>query len=525
MTPLPKHRAAPAPSVFTSAWFRIPSVTLVVMAGASLGPSAYADKGPTFGSQPAHSWAGSQPNQGQNGQQNGPKNGPDNGQQNGPQNGPHNGPHNGPQNAAPSAQPGQPAQGEDTEHDHDEDTTLVTEPVHVETSAFLKATPQPVTAYEMPFPCGEVWTGSTRHNHSPSVRSVDFNRVGGDLGAPVVASADGVVTTAVTGKKKPSYGQHVIVNHGNDESTMYAHLDEVSVKVGQEVAAGDVLGTVGNTGNSFGSHLHYEQRQGKNVVDAWFHGSRFKMPATQASENCPQEDEDENVFDALLAGDLIGSTQAELVFYKKTSPAAFMIKRPGRSDKKLPFGQADDHPVLGDWDGDGRVNPGVRNPVTRVFSMRARGKVTTVKFGKTGDVPVAGNWDGVGAWEIGVRRPSTSQFVLRFSTGETTKVQLGDADDVPLTGDWDGDGRTDFGVYDPTTSIFTLARLDEAGLVLTTEVVFGAPGDIPVTGDWDGNGVTDLAVWTPSTGTLSQRLSASPTAARARIARAHVTAG
>ena len=44
----------------------------------------------------------------------------------------------------------------------------------------LKPTAAPLTPYEMPFPCNEVWTGSTRAGHSPSVRAVDFNYPGGD---------------------------------------------------------------------------------------------------------------------------------------------------------------------------------------------------------------------------------------------------------------------------------------------------------------------------------------------------------
>ena len=152
----------------------------------------------------------------------------------------------------------------------------------------LKPTAQPLTAYEMPFPCGEVWGGSTRSGHSPSVRAVDFNFSGGDLGKPAVAAAPGTVVTAVVGKKKPSYGQYVVIDHGNGESSLYAHLDSVAVVVGQVVGAGTQIGTVGSTGNASGSHLHFEERLGGAVVDAWFHGARFPMNSSQASQNCGQ---------------------------------------------------------------------------------------------------------------------------------------------------------------------------------------------------------------------------------------------
>jgi hypothetical protein len=488
MTPHPSHRAAPSRRVSTRARFRIVAATLAVLVAALSGPSAYADKGSTFGHDATHH-ANSVAH-------------------------PHQQPQAPGQKGDPKG-PDQAGQGDDTAADQEE--TLVTEPVTVETSLFLKATAQPITAYEMPFPCGEVWSGSTRSSHSPSVRSVDFNRPA-DLGAPVLAAAAGIVTTAVTGRNKPSYGQHVIVNHGNDESTMYAHLDSVAVVVGQEVEQGELLGTVGNTGNSFGSHLHFEERSGTNVVDAWFHGSRAKMPFTQSSQNC-----DEIPVSAYipLAGDIVGEKPAELMFFEPMTPATFLIKRPGRSDKPLPFGTSADLPLVGDWDGNGRVNPGVRTPATKVFSLRSRGKVDTVKFGKKGDLPVAGNWDGTGAWEIGVRRKN--KFVLRAAAGDVTKVVLGDANDLPVTGDWDGDGVTDLGVYDQASTTFTLIWTDSLGAKFTSTVVFGAPTDVPVTGDWDGDGITELGVWNGESQTFSPRLGQTVTAGRAKVSHTRLT--
>ena len=86
-----------------------------------------------------------------------------------------------------------PHQGPGDELDGSYDGAVVT--TQLDTSN--KPTAQPLTAYEMPFPCGEVWTGTTRSSHSPSVRSIDFNRTD-DFSDPVVAAAAGVVTTAVT---------------------------------------------------------------------------------------------------------------------------------------------------------------------------------------------------------------------------------------------------------------------------------------------------------------------------------------
>ena len=71
---------------------------------------------------------------------------------------------------------------------------------------------------EMPFPCGQAWTGSTRPTHSPSERSIDWNRVD-DAGDPVVASAPGVVTTANSTSTR-GYGHYVVLDHGSSESTV-----------------------------------------------------------------------------------------------------------------------------------------------------------------------------------------------------------------------------------------------------------------------------------------------------------------
>ena len=371
----------------------------------------------------------------------------------------------------------------------------------------------------MPFPCNEVWTGSTRAGHSPSIRAVDFNYPGGDLGKPVVAAAPGTVVTAVVGPNKPSYGQYVVIDHGNDESTLYAHLDSVLVTVGQVVQAGTQLGTVGETGNASGPHLHFEERLGGAVVDAWFHGARFPMGSAQASQNCGAV----AVTDVPLAGDMYGGKAAEVMVYRKSAPAAFHITRTGAKERVIKLGAGADQPVLGDWDGNGRVDPGVRDPSSRVFTLQVKRNKTPVKFGKSGDLPIAGNWDGVGPWEIGVRRPGSAKFILRMADGTSSKVLLGDANDLPVTGDWDGNGVTDLGVYDQATATFTLLQTDPMGAPFTTVIPFGVPGDVPVTGDWDGNGITDLGVWTPTTATFDKRGAVAPAGATGRVK--HLTFG
>lgn len=58
------------------------------------------------------------------------------------------------------------------------------------------------------------------------------------------------------------FGNHISIDHQNDIHSNYAHLSKVFVKVGERVKRGDLIGEAGNTGYSFGSHLHFEIRKG-----------------------------------------------------------------------------------------------------------------------------------------------------------------------------------------------------------------------------------------------------------------------
>ena len=85
--------------------------------------------------------------------------------------------------------------------------------------------------------------------------------IAGWVGAPVTA-ADGGYVVLAGGGWNGGYGNHVIVDHGNGFTTLYAHLNSIYVSPGMTVSKGQALGTMGNTGNSTGPHLHLEVRYG-----------------------------------------------------------------------------------------------------------------------------------------------------------------------------------------------------------------------------------------------------------------------
>lgn len=81
-------------------------------------------------------------------------------------------------------------------------------------------------------------------------------------GTPIQAAKTGKVTTSTS---HWSYGNYVVVTHSDGTQTLYAHMSQRAVSVGQVVSQGQVIGYVGSTGNSTGNHLHFE---------VWVNGKR-----------------------------------------------------------------------------------------------------------------------------------------------------------------------------------------------------------------------------------------------------------
>lgn len=145
----------------------------------------------------------------------------------------------------------------------------------------LGATPEAsaAPAYQMPFPCGQVWDGQTRTNHSPA-NAVDLNRANDD-GDPVAAAAAGRVSR-VANEGNTSYGRWIEIDHGSGYTTRYAHLSAQRVAVGDQVSPGQLIGNVGTTGGSTGPHLHFEERSGASAVRISFNGSQIYYWGTRS---------------------------------------------------------------------------------------------------------------------------------------------------------------------------------------------------------------------------------------------------
>lgn len=168
----------------------------------------------------------------------------------------------------------------------------------------------------------------------------------------------------------------------------------------------------------------------------------------------------------------------------------------GVADIRFYFGNPGDTPLVGDFDGDGCDTVSVfRASEGRVYIIDRLGSGDVglgvadmdYPFGRPGDHPVAGDWDGDGVDAVGAYRPSTGQFVLEKTLGgSTTTITFGNPGDRGLVADWDGDGVDGLGVYRPSTRQFH-TRTDEGAE--GTMPSFGEPGWLPVAGSIDVGGI------------------------------------
>jgi len=90
--------------------------------------------------------------------------------------------------------------------------------------------------------------------------------IAASLGSPIYATADGYVHKI---KEEKTGGKVIILNHGGGVTTVYCHLSQFNVKVGQKVKRWDVIGFVGQTGKAIGPHVHYEVRKNGRAVNPW----------------------------------------------------------------------------------------------------------------------------------------------------------------------------------------------------------------------------------------------------------------
>ncbi|MFA6339101.1 MAG: peptidoglycan DD-metalloendopeptidase family protein [Candidatus Paceibacterota bacterium] len=113
--------------------------------------------------------------------------------------------------------------------------------------------------YLRPVAVGKKTQGIHGHN------GIDIGgAIPGKPGTPILAAADGIVIISSTTGWNGGYGHYIVVSHNNGTQTLYAHLSDNDVSVGDHVSKGQIIGNMGATGKATGVHLHFEIRGAKN---------------------------------------------------------------------------------------------------------------------------------------------------------------------------------------------------------------------------------------------------------------------
>ena len=141
-------------------------------------------------------------------------------------------------------------------------------PVETET---VQASVGPVTAADIPARTGGKFSwpvvGTVLSSYGPKENGLhnDGINIGAPAGTPIVAAEDGIV--AYVGDELAGYGNLVLLRHGDGWVTAYAHNADVRVARGQRVSRGQIIATVGTTGDVTSPQTHFEIRKGQDAVD------------------------------------------------------------------------------------------------------------------------------------------------------------------------------------------------------------------------------------------------------------------
>ncbi|MCA1637505.1 MAG: FG-GAP-like repeat-containing protein [Acidobacteria bacterium] len=226
----------------------------------------------------------------------------------------------------------------------------------------------------------------------------------------------------------------------------------------------------------------------------------YGFPFGQAGDQIAPSDYDgDGKTDVAVFRDVVAGAGDQGYFY--------ILNSSDGSFRAVGFGTQGDLPMSGDWDGDGKADlavyrAGLMAGGQSYFYYRPSSQPTvnfhTIPLGTSGDKPLLGDFDGDGRLDPAVFRPSTASWIiLKSSLNQITETTFGLPTDIPVPADYDGDGITNIAVFRPSNGFWYTSQNPQTNY---GGIQFGANGDLPIPADYDGDGKADTAVFRPSNG-------------------------
>jgi hypothetical protein len=224
------------------------------------------------------------------------------------------------------------------------------------------------------------------------------------------------------------------------------------------------------------------------------------LPTPQYTETAPAKEYIYAGGKLLAVSEPVNAVPSDLAVWRLAGGSGtWYVLGDGGSTSTQTWGQTEDVPAPGDFDGDGKTDfcvfrPGTTPDTGQWFVLESgNSSMTTYNFGSMGDTPKPADFDGDGRTDLAVYRSSTQTwYVFKPASSSFTTQQFGSSGDTPVPSDYDGDGKADFAVWKNATATWSVLQ---SGSGVTANTQWGQTGDKPVPGDYDGDGKTDYAVW------------------------------
>ena len=295
-------------------------------------------------------------------------------------------------------------------------------------------------------------------------------------------------------------GNYIVLDLGSGNFAFYAHLikGSLTVETGDSVTRGQLIGLLGNTGNSSAPHLHFHMMSGPSTFGS--NGIPFvineynligQAPSTEAFDEAEINGTPLEIIPVDIPGVHMDDLPLDLSIVKFWNGSKIGIFRPGsglwaiKGITRTYFGRSNDIPIYKDFDGDGMDDLTIFRPDSGLWAVKG---ITRVYFGGSNDNPAAADYNGNGTTDIAIFRPDSGLWAVK----NVTRVHFGSSEDEAVPGDYSGDGTDGIGIFRPSSGLWALKDV--------SSTFFGGFGDNPVPGNYGGDGTLDIGIFRPATG-------------------------